>query len=97
MNANANEMTAQQVMKFLEMLESFGDLALAARKAGLNAKTMRKFRKDDADFDEMCRTAMAGFTESQTLEPVFKKGKRGVLVRRDGRLLELLMKIESKV
>lgn len=100
------EITAEQVILFLEQLEELGLWEMAAARAGLNKRIVDKIRKFDADFNEACNRAMAAYvdaTEKKIVgravdgwdEPQWshKTGMQLGTVRKfDSRLAELVLK-----
>lgn len=55
----------KELERFLELVRKGEGLARAARRVGLDPSTVRKARRDNAEFDEMVRAA-----EAEAAEPV---------------------------
>jgi hypothetical protein len=101
-----SEITLAQLNTFLDELEKTGLWELSARRAGMNARSMRKITKMDSDFATMCDDALENYKDTVIRElheravvgwdePVFshKLGVQiGTIRRKDGKLLELLAK-----
>lgn len=102
----SEEICVHHIERFLQLLAESGRPLAAAEGAGLSLYTIKRLRKDDGDFDEMCMEAQQKFSESLEEEcynravvgwdePVFsqKTGDHiGDIHRKDSRLLELMLK-----
>lgn len=100
------EITAHHIDQFLQNLAKTGLWYESAESCGLSYATIRRLRKQDEEFKEMCEEMMQSYRESLEREchrravegwdePVFsqKLGTQiGVIRKFDPRLLELMLK-----
>jgi hypothetical protein len=99
-----SKFTPELLEQYLDLLRQYGLKARCARAVGLHPSSMKRYRKDNPDYDDEVEAAMEDYRESVESEihrraiegidsPVFYKGE---LVNTEKRYSDRLLELHAK-